>query len=766
MKKIHSYYEIHIKGLVQGVGFRPFIYRCAEQHELTGWVENRNHGVVIKVNAQYREVENFIELIKKNAPLASSIKDISIVPSSKETFNSFQILNSKDQSDDVTEISPDIAICSDCLEDMKMQPRRINYPFTNCTNCGPRFSIIKDLPYDRANTTMQPYTMCGECRAEYENIHDRRFHAQPVSCNFCGPQYELYHHGRLIKDIYKIVREIKKLLYRGSILAVKGIGGFHLMCDATNASTVHKLRRLKDRDNKPFAVMFSDFEVLEHYAYVSEEEKARLLSWKRPVVLLKEKKELNPEVNDGIKSIGAMLPYMPLHFVLFEEIDLPAVVLTSANPSDQPIVKDNKQALEKLSSVADAFLLYDREIYNRSDDSVVQTIDGKPQLIRRSRGYVPSPIELEMDVSNVLATGAELKNTFAIGKGKQAILSQHIGDLKNFETYDFYMDTIERFLRLFRISPEIIVSDMHPDYLSTKFARSYTGKSNRKNTAGDQPRPKWLQVQHHHAHIASCMAEQNLSGDIIGVALDGTGYGDDGKIWGGEFFICDFNKYRRYAHLEYIPMPGGDKAVHSPWRMALSYLYRAFGEDLNLSELEFLKNKSTEDVKLITAMIRKKLNSPLTSSTGRLFDAVSALLNLCTENCYEAEAPMKLEAIVEDDIKDYYSFALDKNIISFIPAIREIVKDLKAGTEKKWISTKFHNTVCMAVMNVCKNIRKTEKLNKVVLSGGTFQNRYLTSFMIDLLKQNQFEVYTNNLVPPNDGGISLGQLAIAAQQLK
>ncbi|MFP3860710.1 MAG: carbamoyltransferase HypF [Bacteroidales bacterium] len=766
MKHINSFYEIHIKGLVQGVGFRPFIYRCAMQENLTGWVENRNHGVVVKVKARYPKVEKFVKIIKEHAPIASSIKDIQIVPSQEEKLEGFKILNSKNKSEAITEISPDIAVCFDCLEDIKIQPRRINYPFTNCTNCGPRFSIIKDIPYDRENTTMEPFEMCEDCRSEYEEITDRRFHAQPVSCNFCGPQYELYQHGRIIKDIYKIVQEVKKTLYRGKIIAVKGVGGYHLMCDATNFNAVKKLRSLKDRDNKPFAVMFSNFEVLKDYAYVNKAEREILLSWRRPVVLLREKRQLNSAINDGLRSIGVMLPYMPLHFIMFEEIDLPAIVLTSANPSEQPIIKDDKVALDKLSSIASAFLIYDREIFNRSDDSVVQFTGKQLQLIRRSRGYVPSPIDLSFDATGVLATGAELKNTFAIGKGRQVILSQHIGDLKNFETYDFYTDTIDQFLKLFRVNPDFIVSDMHPDYLSTKYARNYKSKNITKKQNFKATRPKWIQVQHHHAHIASCMAEYNLDEKVIGIALDGTGYGDDGKIWGGEFFVCNYLDYQRFAHLEYTPMPGGDKAVHSPWRMALAYLYKAFGDDLDYTELEFLKEKSPEDIKLILSMIRKELNSPLTSSTGRLFDAVSAMLNLCTDNCYEAEAPMKLEAIISDNIEDNYSFTFEKNILSFSVTIREILEDLKDGTDKSVISAKFHNTIAMAAMKVSQKIRESTGLNKVVLSGGSFQNRYLTDFLKDLLEHNKFEVFTNHLVPPNDGGISLGQIAIGTKKLK
>jgi hydrogenase maturation protein HypF len=762
-----SSFEIYIKGLVQGVGFRPFVFRLAEENGLKGWVENRTDGVLVKINGEYQEAERFAGMIRAQAPTASIIKDVQIVSSQNpEEFSDFRILESKDRSEEITEISPDIAVCYDCLEDMKMQPRRINYPFTNCTNCGPRFTIIKDLPYDRAKTTMDDFEMCKDCKEEYHDIHNRRFHAQPVSCNFCGPQYEFYQQGRVLRDTFKIVQEIKKQLYRGKIIAVKGVGGFHLMCDATNQNSVKKLRELKDRDQKPFAVMFPDFEKLKEYAYVNPLEKELLLSWRRPVVLLKQKKILSESINSGLDSLGVMLPYMPLHFILFEEIDLKAIVLTSANPSDEPIVKDNKQALKRLSTITDSFLLYDREIENRTDDSVIQVFDENIQLLRRSRGYVPSPVDLNFDASGILATGAELKNTFAVGKSNQAILSQHIGDLKNFETFDFYTDAVNKFLKLFRVNPGVIVSDMHPDYMSTKYARNFIARYGSGNSRTGNPRPEWIKVQHHHAHIASVMAEHGLDEKVIGVALDGTGYGDDEKIWGGEFFICDLQNYNRYTHFEYIPLPGGDKAVQSPWRTALAYLYQAFGKKTDQFDLDFLKNKKTEDIKLILSMIRKQINSPMTSSTGRLFDAVSAILNLCTDNCYEAEAPMKLEAIAEENIDSAYSFEMNDGMVSFSPAIRGIVEDLSNDEDEGVISARFHNTVANAVWQVCEEIRSAEKHNKVALSGGSFQNRYLTRRVIKLLKDNGFDVYLNQSVPPNDGGISLGQLAIAAKKMK
>jgi len=757
-------YEIHIQGLVQGVGFRPFIYRTATKHGLNGWVRNRNDGVLVRVSGQDQQINSFVEQVKRNAPRASLIRHIDIERVEDGDVKGFYIQESHNVSEKPTEISPDIAVCYDCLEDMKMQPHRINYPFINCTHCGPRFSIIRDLPYDRHHTTMDEFEMCADCQSEYEDIHNRRFHAQPIACNFCGPHYEFHQGGRVIKDSFKILKELKRQIYRGKIIAIKGIGGFHLICDATNNRVVERLRKLKNRDRKPFAVMFSDMEQLHEYAYVNAEEKTQLLSWRRPVVLLQQKQLLSESINYGLSEIGVVFPYMPIHFLIFEEIDTPALVCTSANISNEPIIAENKQAEEQLENIADAFLFHNREIHNRTDDSVVRLLHSAPQMIRRSRGYVPNPVELKFDVTGIIATGAELKNTFALGMGKQAILSQHIGDLKNYQTYDFYGDAVNRFLYLFRQTPSLIVSDLHPDYLSTKFAKNFHAQQKRHQTSQQKGEIQWIQVQHHHAHIVSCMAEHGLNEEVIGIAFDGTGLGDDGHIWGGEFLKCNYSDYERYIHFKYIPMPGGDKAVESPWRMALSFLADAFDGDVDFTELDFIQDRAEEDIKLILAMVRKRLNSPLTSSAGRLFDAVAALLGLCPEACFEAEPPMRLEAIIDDSIAEDYPFDFEDSAISFAPAFREMVDDLNSGVSPAAISTKFHNTVAEVIVQGALRMRKVYGLKKVVLSGGTFQNKYLTEKTIYRLEQANFQVYINRLVPCNDGGISLGQLAIAANK--
>ncbi|MCK4360904.1 MAG: carbamoyltransferase HypF [Bacteroidales bacterium] len=489
MKKAEDKYtvRVYVKGLVQGVGFRPFIYRLAKKNNLKGRVENRNDGVVIEVQGNINFVEKFISSIKTQAPVASNIVRIFSKEIKPGNFSDFRIIKSKNTSDEITDISPDIAVCDDCLKDMKTQNNRINYPFINCTNCGPRFTIIKDLPYDREKTTMSPFIMCESCAAEYKDILDRRFHAQPVACSVCGPEYELIYKGKVINDLQKILKIVCELIEAGKIIAIKGLGGFHIACDAQNEEAVKRLREAKNRDGKPFAVMFSDIESLKNYAIVDEQEEKSLLSWKRPIVLLEipnpksqtpnpKSQILNPKsqiaigVSVGLNTIGAMLPYMPFHFLLFEKLKTPAIVLTSGNISDEPIVINNDEAKKQLSKISDTLLIYNREIYNRTDDSVAMVVNSKERIIRRSRGFAPSPIRLNLNVDGILATGAELKNCFCVGKGNQAILSQHIGDLKNIETYDFYIKTIEQFKKLFRVNPTLIVSDMHPDYLSTKYA--------------------------------------------------------------------------------------------------------------------------------------------------------------------------------------------------------------------------------------------------------------------------------------------------------
>lgn len=744
-----STYQIHIQGLVQGVGFRPFIYRVAKQHNLNGWVENRNDGVFIKVNGTHREIQEFIISIKEKSPEASNIFTIETTEIEREKFNDFSIIKSENKSAEITEVSPDIAVCKDCIDDLKTQSHRIDYPFTNCTNCGPRFTIIKDLPYDRELTTMNPFKMCNECNSEYVNVLDRRFHAQPVACNTCGPNYQLHHKGRVIEKFDDIIITTCQLLEQGEIVAMKGLGGFHLACDATNEDAVKKLREAKNRDGKPFAVMFSSIEAMQHFVEVNSAEKELLASWRTPIVLTKDKGKLAASVSVGFQNTGVLLPYMPFHHLLFEKLKLTAIVLTSGNISDEPIIIDNYEGLNKLGTKAKAVLTYNRNIHNRTDDSVAFVSNGKARLIRRSRSYAPSPIRLNLNVEGIFAAGAELVNCFCMGREKQAILSQHIGDLKNLETLDFYSESVSRFKKLFRVNPTLVAHDLHPDYLSTRYAKELN--------------LPLVGIQHHHAHIASCMAEHQLDEKVIGIALDGVGYGDDGNIWGGEFLICDFSDYHRYTHFEYIKMPGGDSATKHPWRMALSYLYQYYGDAYSELQLEFLRNIPQHEIDLVHSMLQKDINCPLTSSTGRLFDAVAALTGICTEASFHAEAPMRLEAAIDNISAERYPYKIDSSI-KFESLFKGIIEDLQNGKSNDEIATKFHQTIINIIFATAKKMREVYKINKVVLSGGSFQNRYLLQHIENLLADNGFETYAHEKVPSNDGGLALGQLVIAAKK--
>ena len=744
--------RITVKGLVQGVGFRPFVYRIATQLNLKGNVENRNDGVIIKIEAEQKIIEEFLKLLKSEAPPASNIESVNVEQIEILNFTNFEIVKSENTSNEITEVSPDISVCDDCLNDLKTQEHRIDYPFINCTNCGPRFTIIKDLPYDRDKTTMQDFVMCDKCHNEYTDVLDRRFHAQPVACNSCGPVYEMQIDEKKISEFENILTTAAKVIDDGLVLAMKGLGGFHISCDALNDAAVKRLRKLKNRESKPFAVMCRDITALEKYVEISEVEKISLTSWRKPIVVLKEKLPFKvPEsVSNGLGTLGVMLPYMPFHYLFFQKLKTDLIVLTSGNVSDEPIIIDNCKAEKKLTKISDALLLYNREIYNRTDDSLIFIANEKERIIRRSRGYVPSPVRLGFDAEGIFAAGAELKNCFCIGKGNQAILSQHIGDLKNLETFEFYKETIAQFKKLFRVNHSLAVGDMHPDYLSTRFVNEM-----------DVPK---IFVQHHHAHVASCMAEHFLDEKVIGVSFDGTGFGDDGNIWGGEFFVCDMNDYERISHFEYMPIPGGDKVSTEPWRMAVSYLYNIYGKEFLKFDLPFLKNIPSEKIKLLFQAIDKKLNCPLTSSAGRLFDAVAAMTGICAVNGFEAEAPMRLESAIDRRCNENYSYSINETV-SFEPTIKNIVEDIMNSIELSVIAAKFHNTIISVILQIVILAREKYNLNKVVLSGGVFQNRYLIENSERLLKENNFEIFTHSKVPSNDGGVALGQLAIAAKRM-
>jgi len=741
--------KIKIEGLVQGVGFRPFVYRLAKKYQINGTVQNLSDGVEILAEGGKKSLKRFLDEIKKDAPVASELEKIIVDEANPEYLNDFTISESSDISGAITEISPDISVCSDCLKDMTSQTHRINYPLINCTNCGPRFTIIKDLPYDRDKTTMQPFEMCESCRAEYESISDRRFHAQPVACNVCGPKYKMTYRESVIVELTKILDTLSDCIIKGRIIAFKGTGGYHLMCNALDEHAVTRLRKSKKREGKPFAVLFRDLEAVREFAGVNTREAEILTSWRKPIVLLNMKKQLAPAVTLGLNTIGAFLPYMPIHYMLFEKTAIQALVLTSGNLSEEPIITGDDEAKEVFETIADAFVSYNREIHNRTDDSVVKIINGKERVFRRSRGYAPAPVKTQQNVEGILATGAELVNCFCIGKGYQAILSQYIGDLKNFETYRFYTETIEKYKRLFRFNPAIVTYDMHPDYLSTRYASEL-------NITG-------LAVQHHHAHIASCMAEHGIDEQVIGVSFDGTGYGTDGNIWGSEFLLADFHGFERYSHFEYVALPGGDKVTEEPWRTAISYLYNSFGQHVRSLDIPFIQQMEDKKLNLILEALEKKINCPLSSGAGRLFDAVAALIHVCPVSKFHAEAPMRLESLTIDSIYERYEIS-HQEIISFKEMFQQILEDIHQKKPAEIISTKFHNTIIYTIFKVALQIRRETGLNKIVLSGGTFQNKYIMERIEPLLIKNKFKVFSQSRIPCNDGGIALGQLIIAANK--
>jgi len=736
---------------VQGVGFRPFVYRMAAKHGLSGEVDNRTDCVYILVQGDTSAIDSFTNDILHNAPPASHIKSIEMSPVLTAGYQGFSIAESKNPDNNVTEVSPDIAVCRECLEDMENDPERIAYPFVNCTNCGPRFTIIEELPYDRPHTTMSSFIMCGKCRSEYGDILNRRFHAQPIACNKCGPVYQYKDQSGCLTRIDEILDKISSQIQSGKTIALKGLGGYHLLCDAFNNDAVGILRQRKQRDAKPFAVMFKDIQAAEEYCFIDQDEEKELLSWRRPVVILRQRKEVSPAVSNGLNTTGVLLPYMPIHYLLFRRLDTPAIIFTSGNLSDEPVITSDVIAENELTRVADSVASYNREILNRADDSVVRFIGNRISVIRRSRGFVPRPVDLRFDVEGIIAMGAEQKNSFCIGKGRQAILSQHIGDLKNRPTFDFFIVSIERFEKLFRFKPSLIACDLHPAYLSSQYAESC-------ETELGIP---LIKVQHHHAHIASCMAENCIDEDVIGISLDGTGLGTDGNTWGGEFLIADLHNFRRYTHFDYIPLPGGDKATDEPWRIAFSCLYKYMRNDFDFESLPVFRSIGKEKLSAVKEMLDKNINTPLSSGAGRLFDAVAAITGLCTYSTFDSEAPMRLESVIREETDDFYSYYAGKPVL-FADTMKEIIRDIQLKPVSL-ISAKFHNTIARVILDVSRQIRSETSINKIILSGGVFQNKYLLEKSLYLLGSDKFETFTNHFVPANDGGISLGQLVIASK---
>jgi len=764
--------HIRITGVVQGVGFRPFVYNLAVGLNLRGWVLNSSSGVEIEAVGSPEVLASFTQRLASDAPPLARIEDITVSEISPSGValpipDGFAIRHSEGKPGDFQPISPDITICDDCLRELfDPDDRRYQYPFINCTNCGPRFTIIKDIPYDRPQTTMAPFKMCPVCQAEYEDPRDRRFHAQPNACPVCGPHVWLVTGSE--SDVQSregdAVRQTRDLLRSGAIVAIKGLGGFHLACDATNSEAVDELRVRKGRVDKPFALMAFDLEAVEQFCHVESEERELLTSRERPIVLLRERAEgpIAPSVAPGNRDLGVMLPYTPLHYLLLEpDRDFPpALVMTSGNYAEEPIATDNNEAMERLGSLADAFLLHDRKIHARCDDSVTRVFEAKELPIRRSRGYAPYPIHLPFPVNQVLAVGGELKNAFCLTRDRYAFLSQHVGDMENYETLRFFEQMVEQLARTFRVEPGVIGCDLHPGYLASKYAERL-----RNGSIGDlgvqASELKLIKIQHHHAQVASCMAEHGLTGEhpIIGVAFDGTGYGTDGAIWGGEFLIMDYASFRRAAHLKYVPLPGGDAAIRRPYRTALAYLWAA-GEPWD-EELPPVRAASEEERRVLTQQLERRVNAIDTSSSGRLFDAISSLVGVRQEINYEAQAAIELEALVDTDGKEAYSFVLSDEIDP-APVIRAVVADVKSGVPPGVIATRFHQGVAEMICDVCVHLRQESGLNEVALSGGVFQNVTLLERVLPLLRASGFTVYTHHLVPPNDGGLSLGQAMIAA----
>ncbi len=753
--------RIHITGIVQGVGFRPFVYNLATRLGLSGWVLNSSSGVEIEAMGPEAVLDEFVARLRMDAPPLARIEHITVAPGDAHPAPGdgrpvFRILHSEARPGEFVPIPPDVAICDDCLRELfDPRDRRYRYPFINCTNCGPRFTIIRDIPYDRPNTTMAPFGMCPDCQAEYDDPTNRRFHAQPNACPVCGPRLEF----RAAPDdppLYgeEALQAARAALMAGRIVAVKGLGGFHLACDATADEPVARLRERKGRVDKPFAIMSFDLETVERYCEVNDAERALLTSRQRPILLLRRRTDasISPLVAPGNRYLGVMLPYTPLHYLLLEPAEgFPiALVMTSGNYSEEPIVTDNAEALRRLAALADAFLLHDREIHARCDDSVIRIFGGAELPIRRSRGYAPYPLHLPFPVRPVLAVGAELKNTFCLARERYAFLSQHIGDMENYEALRFFEDMVEQLKRTFRVEPEVIAHDLHPAYLSTRYAR---GLADRLPT---------VPVQHHHAHIAACMAENGLAGDrpVIGVAFDGTGYGTDGAIWGGEFLIADYVSFQRAAHLRYIPLPGGDAAIRRPYRVALAHLWTA---GIPWDEaLPPVAAATRAERAVLERQLARGLNTVPTSSMGRLFDAVAALAGVRQEINYEAQAAIELEMQVADGVEEAYPFGVGEEIDP-APVIRAVVEDVRDGVPVGVIAARFHNGVAAMVREVCRRLRAQTGLNEVALSGGVFQNVALQGKVVALLEADGFTIYTHRLVPPNDAGISLGQAAIAGR---
>jgi hydrogenase maturation protein HypF len=752
---------LRVWGIVQGVGFRPTVYRLAVERGLGGWVLNDAEGVLIELEGPETGVDSFVSALERDPPPLARITAIeseSLAPLGEREFR----IAPSAAGRRVALVSPDMAACDDCRREL-LDPadRRYRYPFINCTNCGPRYTIIKDIPYDRRFTSMHRFEMCEDCAREYHDPMDRRFHAQPDACWVCGPKVWLEDEGRR-PVAGEPIETLCRLLEQGAVVAVKGLGGFHLAVDAGSEAAVARLRQRKRREEKPLALMSADLGAIRRYARISPEEEEQLKSRERPIVLLeKDDPEglIAPSVAPRNRFFGVMLPYTPLHHLILREVKSPALVMTSANLSEEPICIDNEEAHQRLAGIADHYLFHDRDIYLRSDDSILRVAGGRPRLMRRSRGFVPVPVFTDEELPQILAVGAELKNTVCLTKGNRAFVSQHVGDLENMETQEFFELTVGHLQRILEIEPVAVAYDLHPEYLSTKWALAKQGV-------------RLIGVQHHFAHIVSCLAENQVRGPVIGLSLDGTGYGTDGRIWGGEVLVADLGGFHRAGHFRYLPLPGGAKAIKEPWRMAVSYLRAAFGDDY--PKLPFLSGADPEALRLLPQMMDKGINSPLTSSCGRLFDAVAAMCNLRVRVAYEGQAALELEQALpwppNGEAKPY-SHALSEEdgalIIDFLPTVREVARDVQKGVPVQEVSLRFHLALACALVAAAERVREITGVNEAALSGGCLQNRFLLTRLAERLERAGFNnVYTQAQVPSNDGGISLGQAVAAANLLR
>ncbi len=745
--------QITITGIVQGVGFRPFIHRLAQKHNISGSVHNFTGGVAIEAEGNPDDVTAFIKDLPKEKPPIARIEDISTSELAVAGDSQFVIMASREAAGGTILVSPDVATCQDCRRELfDPKDRRYRYPFINCTNCGPRFTIIETVPYDRPNTTMRPFAMCPQCQAEYDDIDDRRYHAQPNACPVCGPHVELItgdeHYTR-----DKAVQEAIERLVAGEIIAIKGLGGFHLACDATSEAVVQKLRRRKGREEKPLAIMSASLDDIQTYCGVTDEARALLTGPICSIVLLKRKgSAIAPSVAPNSKYHGVMLPYTPLHHLLLADERLLALVMTSGNLSEEPLATQNDEAYQRLGHIADSFLLHNRKINVGCDDSVVRPTPLGPIIMRRARGHVPFPIKLERDLGKTLAVGGHFKNTFCLTEGNNAFLGQHIGDLEDAETLEYFKWCVKHLQDVLRVTPELIAHDLHPSYLSTRYAQQLAEEQGLETVA----------VQHHHAHIAACMAEHGVAGPVLGVACDGTGYGADGTVWGCEVLVSNYDDYTRAAHLDYVPLPGGEQAIRQPWRMAAVYLDR---QGLLGADTEFCQTLDTDSWRVLKQMIEKDINCPLASSAGRLFSAVSALIGLCPVEAYESQSAIMLEAAaIEAEGAYSYQIVQDNDMLIMQPGsmFPEIADDLQAGTAIGQISARFHNTFVQMLADTVQQVADETGIVQVALSGGTFQNELVLVGLYQELTEAGFEVLIHRETPPNDGGLALGQAVVAA----